>query len=152
MSIHVALHHQARPTATTGWSTLGAAGRAPAARAALPHADPVLLAARSSRQSHFINWQQDPYGNYLARARVPREDDASFEVEVDLVADMAVINPFDFFLEPDAEKFPFDYEPTLAEELAPYLEHAAGGAAARGACSRASTARADGAPSISWSS
>src|SRR6516164_10420985 len=69
---------------------------------------------------HFINWQQDPQANYLARLVFP-EPTTFFRVEVDLVAEMAVYNPFDFFLEPSAEKFPFEYAPDLAAELAPYL-------------------------------
>ncbi|MBK8174696.1 MAG: transglutaminase family protein [Rhodospirillales bacterium] len=69
---------------------------------------------------HFINWQQDPQGNYLARFVFP-ERTREFSVDVDLVAEMAVFNPFDFFLEPEAEKIPFSYAPWLAKELAPYL-------------------------------
>ena len=69
--------------------------------------------------NHFINWQQDPFGNYLARL-VFQERTRELTVEVDLVANMTVINPFDFFLEEDAETFPFHYEPALARELAPY--------------------------------
>jgi uncharacterized protein (DUF2126 family)/transglutaminase-like putative cysteine protease len=72
---------------------------------------------------HFINWQQDPQANYLARLVFPKAT-TSFRVEVDLVAEMAVFNPFDFFLEPSAEKFPFSYEPELLVELAPYLRKA----------------------------
>ncbi len=69
---------------------------------------------------HFINWQQDPQANYLARLVFPNRT-TFFRVEVDLVAEMAVFNPFDFFLEPSAERFPFAYEPELLVELAPYL-------------------------------
>ncbi|MFO1154330.1 MAG: transglutaminase family protein [Rhodospirillales bacterium] len=69
---------------------------------------------------HFLNWQQDPQGNYLARLVFP-ERTQEFVIDVDLVAEMAVFNPFDFFLEPDAETIPFTYSPWLAKELAPYL-------------------------------
>ncbi|HEY2381250.1 MAG TPA: transglutaminase family protein, partial [Terriglobia bacterium] len=70
---------------------------------------------------HFINWQQDPQGNYLARLVFP-EPTKEFSVEVDLVAEMAIYNPFDFFLEPSAENSPFLYEAALARELRPFLE------------------------------
>ena len=55
---------------------------------------------------HFINWQQDPFSNHLARLVFP-ERTKEFRVTVNLVAEMAVHNPFDFFLEPEAEQFPF---------------------------------------------
>ncbi len=71
--------------------------------------------------NHFINWQQDPYGNYLARLVFP-EQATELEVVVDIVADMTVINPFDFFIEPSAERFPFTYAPQLMKELVPFLE------------------------------
>ncbi len=71
--------------------------------------------------NHFLNWQQDPFGNYLARAVFP-EKVKSLEVIVDLVADYRIFNPFDFFLEDSAKLFPLVYEPCLKKELAPYLE------------------------------
>jgi uncharacterized protein (DUF2126 family) len=72
-------------------------------------------------ENHFINWQQDPQGNYLARLVFP-EKTSELRIEVDLVAEMAVFNPFDFFLEPYAEKIPFTYAREEHHELQPYLE------------------------------
>ncbi|MDP3690581.1 DUF2126 domain-containing protein [Bradyrhizobium sp.] len=70
--------------------------------------------------THFINWQQDPFANYQARLVFP-DKTREFKVTVDLVVEMAVYNPFDFFLEPEAEEFPFSYSAATREELAPYL-------------------------------
>ncbi len=70
--------------------------------------------------NHFVNWQQDPFANYLARVVFP-EKTTQLKVTVDLVVEMSVYNPFDFFLEPHAEKFPFKYTESQKDELAPYL-------------------------------
>jgi uncharacterized protein (DUF2126 family)/transglutaminase-like putative cysteine protease len=87
-----------------------------------PHCRTRILSysLRVSPDKHFINWQQDPQANFLARLVFPETTD-EFRIEVDLVAEMAVINPFDFFLEPRAEQYPFEYESWQRDELAPYL-------------------------------
>src|SRR5471030_2809784 len=87
-----------------------------------PHTrTPVLsYSLRVTPEQHFLNWQQDPQANYLARCVFP-ERTREFKIEVDLVAEMSVINPFDFFLEPHADNFPFRYEEWLLQELAPYM-------------------------------
>lgn len=73
-----------------------------------------------SPKEHYINWQQDPFGNWVARLVFPDKID-HLKITVGLVADMMVINPFDFFIEEYAERFPFEYEPGLKADLAPYL-------------------------------
>lgn len=72
-------------------------------------------------KEHFLNWQQDPFGNYQARVVFP-EKTRSLSIEVEVIARMQVINPFDFFVEEYAENYHFDYEPVLKQELTPYLE------------------------------
>jgi uncharacterized protein (DUF2126 family)/transglutaminase-like putative cysteine protease len=71
-------------------------------------------------KNHFLNWQQDPFGNWQARIVFP-EKVSKLEINVGVVADLMVINPFDFFVEESCETFPFSYEPALASDLAPYL-------------------------------
>lgn len=119
MSIHVALTHETRyrydRPATLGPQVIRLR---PA-----PHSRSRILsyALKVEPAGHFLNWQQDPLGNYLARIVVP-EKTRELRLQVDLVAEMAVFNPFDFFLEPEAERYPFNYEPRIAKELEPYLE------------------------------
>jgi transglutaminase-like putative cysteine protease len=76
-----------------------------------PHTRTPILSysLRVTPAEHFINWQQDPQSNYLARLVFP-ERTRELRIEVDLIAEMSVINPFDFFLEPTAEKIPFGYD------------------------------------------
>ena len=90
-----------------------------------PHCrTPVLsYSLNVAPEPHFLNWQQDPYGNWVARLVFPERAD-KLEIEVDLIADLTVINPFDFFVEPYAETYPFTYAPALAKELIPFLETA----------------------------
>jgi transglutaminase-like putative cysteine protease len=81
---------------------------------------PQVVRLRPAPHARFINWQQDPQSNYLARIVFP-ERTRELRIEIDLVAEMSVINPFDFFLEPEAEKIPFGYSEEQTHELTPYL-------------------------------
>ena len=72
-------------------------------------------------ENHFFNWQQDPFGNYLARIVFPEKTE-ELSVEVEIIADLKTINPFDFFVEEAVENFPFTYSEDLKKELQPYLE------------------------------
>ena len=76
---------------------------------------------RVEPKDHFINWQQDPHGNFLARLVFPKQT-RHFSMEVSLAAEMTVINPFDFFLEPYAERYPFRYDAQEEIQLKPFLE------------------------------
>jgi uncharacterized protein (DUF2126 family)/transglutaminase-like putative cysteine protease len=88
-----------------------------------PHCrTPVLAyALKVTPARHFITWQQDPHGNFLARVAFS-EPTRALSITVDLVAEMAVYNPFDFFLEPSAEHAPFEYDQWLQKELAAFLD------------------------------
>ena len=119
MSIHVALHHVThyrydRPVQL---------GPQVIRLRPAPHSRSRILSysLRIEPAEHFINWQQDPFSNYQARLVFPQKT-TEFKVTVDLVTEMAVFNPFDFFLEPSAEHVPLSYSPELKEELAGYLD------------------------------
>ena len=71
-------------------------------------------------EKHFINWQQDLHGNFLARI-VFEEKASRLTVDVDLVANLTPINPFDFFVEGYAESHPFKYNVEDEADLKPYL-------------------------------
>jgi uncharacterized protein (DUF2126 family)/transglutaminase-like putative cysteine protease len=88
-----------------------------------PHCRTPILSysLKVEPSEHFLNWQQDPHSNYVARY-VFSKPTRRFRIEVDLVCDMTVVNPFDFFIEEYAEKYPFEYERDLARDLRPYLE------------------------------
>ncbi len=78
-------------------------------------------------ENHFFNWQQDPFGNYLARIVFP-EKTTELSVDVEIIADLKTINPFDFFVEESVENYPFAYSQDLKKELTPYLEVTENGA------------------------
>jgi uncharacterized protein (DUF2126 family)/transglutaminase-like putative cysteine protease len=119
MAIHVALHHQT----VYRYDRRVSLGPQTIKLRPAPHCRTPILAysLKVLPKNHFINWQQDPQGNYLARLVFP-EPTTELSVEVDLVAEMAVYNPFDFFLEPYAEQYPFCYDPSAARELRPFFE------------------------------
>jgi len=119
MSIQVALHHR------THYRFDRAVNLAPhlVRLRPAPHCRTNVLAysMRISPEKRFTNWQQDPHGNWMARLVFP-EPAFELSVEIDLIAEMTVINPFDFFLESYAERFPFSYESWLDREIAPFRE------------------------------
>ena len=119
MSIHVALHHVTHYK----YDRLVQLGPQVIRLRPAPHSRSRILSysLRIEPAEHFINWQQDPFANYQARLVLPKKT-TEFKVTVDLVTEMAVFNPFDFFLEPSAEHVPLTYAAGLKEELSGYLE------------------------------
>lgn len=117
MGIRVALHHRTRYRYDR---EVGLSPQVVRLRPA-PHCRTPILSysLRISPAKHFLNWQQDPQGNFLARVVFPGKM-RELALEVDLVAEMTVINPFDFFLEPEVIEFPFRYSDWLAAELEPF--------------------------------
>lgn len=117
MAIHVALHHK------TEYHYDRLVNMAPhliRLRPAPHTRTPILsYSLKVQPEEQFLNWQQDPQSNWMARLVFPEKAEKLI-VEVDLVAEMTVINPFDFFLEEYAEHYPFQYDPSLSEELAPF--------------------------------
>lgn len=124
MSIHVALNHVTHYK----YDRLVELGPQVVRLRPAPHSRTRILSysMRVEPTGHFLNWQQDPQSNYLARL-VFSEPTREFRVEVDLVAEMAVFNPFDFFIESYAENYPFSYKKEERHELAPFLEASADG-------------------------
>src|SRR5579862_2744581 len=119
MGIRIALNHRTRYHYTSPvWLSPHVVRLRPAPHCRTPVDSYSLKVAPAE---HFINWQQDPYSNRLARLVFPKKT-TEFSVEVDLVAELTVSNPFDFFLEKYAEQYPFAYDPILLRELVPYRE------------------------------
>jgi uncharacterized protein (DUF2126 family)/transglutaminase-like putative cysteine protease len=119
MAIHVALNHDTR----YAYDRLVELSPQLIRLRPAPHCRTAILSysLRVEPRDHFENWQQDPQGNFVARCVFP-EKTRELRVQVDLVAEMATINPFDFFVEPSAETLPFEYERWLHKELQPFLE------------------------------
>jgi uncharacterized protein (DUF2126 family)/transglutaminase-like putative cysteine protease len=119
MAIRVALHHK---TTYLFDKLINVSPHEVRLKPAAHARTPILSYSLSVEpEDHFINWQQDPYGNYIARYVFPKKvRELSFTV--DLVADMTVINPFDFFVEKYAEHYPFQYTDLQTYELGAYLK------------------------------
>ncbi len=120
MAIRVALHHLSRYR----YDRLVRLAPHVVRLRPAPHTRTPISAysLRITPEDHWLNWQQDPFGNWQARLVFPKPLARELSVEVELIADLATINPFDFFVEEHAEKVPFRYEGAVARELRPYLE------------------------------
>ncbi len=118
MTIRVALHHETEYRYDRPIQLAPQLIRLRPAYHARTPIDAYSLSIEPTKQ--FLNWQQDPFGNPIARLVFPDVAD-HFRVTVDLVAEMTVINPFDFFIEDDYDRWPFTYADDLKLRLAPYL-------------------------------
>jgi uncharacterized protein (DUF2126 family) len=119
MAIRVALHHK---TSYHYDRLVGLSPHVFRLRPAVHCRTPIEgYSLRITPENHFINWQQDPFGNILARVVFP-EQTRTMSIEVEVIARLEVINPFDFFVDEYANHYPFTYDAQLLKELAPYLE------------------------------
>ena len=119
MTVRVAMHHQTEYR----FDRLVTLGPHILRLRPAPHCRTSILSYSLNIQPeyYFINWQQDPFGNFQARV-VFTDRMRLLRIDVDLVAEMAAINPFDFFVEERAEYWPFEYEAKLRHDLMLYLE------------------------------
>jgi transglutaminase-like putative cysteine protease len=124
MAVHIALTHRT----TYRYDRNVSLGPQVVRLRPAPHCRTPILSysLKVEPEKHFINWQQDPFSNYLARFVFVDKTD-HLEANVEVVAEIAVYNPFNFFLESTAESYPFNYEPGVAHDLAPYLKRDAEG-------------------------
>ncbi|MGA8053430.1 MAG: transglutaminase family protein, partial [Burkholderiales bacterium] len=118
MTIRVALHHRTR----YNFDRLVALSPHEVRLRPAPHCRTPIVSysLKVEPAKHFVHWQQDAYGNWIARYVFP-ERSKWMSITADLVAEMTVINPFDFFVESWAETYPFAYPDSLRTELASYL-------------------------------
>ncbi|MBN9690576.1 MAG: transglutaminase family protein [Verrucomicrobia bacterium] len=119
MPIHVALYHK---THYTYDRPVGHGPHVVRLRPA-PHCRTPIVSysQKITGGEHFLNWQQDPFSNWNARLVFPNPM-TELKVEIEVVAEMAVYNPFDFFLDESASHFPFTYDPALRQDLLPFLD------------------------------
>ncbi len=87
MPIRVALHHSTR----YAYDKLISLGSHVIRLRPAPHCRTPILSysLKVPPEKHFLNWQQDPHGNFLARL-VFLERTRELQVTVDLVAEMTV--------------------------------------------------------------